>query len=149
MSLAEQVTRWRAKVEDQVAAHGEDWVVDALDRAEVEATKHLGSATGDLVAQALDELRPAAPAIARRGAAAFRGALSEVWSTDVATARKAWAELALLTPEQRRARLRDQVVRADDAVTQAEKDMAELMDGLERAGKTALQLAVPLLLALL
>lgn len=150
MSLEEQVARWRSKIEARVTPEAAaPWVTVALDRASYEAAKHLGPATGDLVAQALDELRPVAPAIARRGVSAFRGALSSIFAEDPKAARKAWIELAEMTPEERRARLRDSIVKADDAVSQAEKDFDELMEAIGRAGTAALKVAIPLILAAL
>jgi len=150
MSLDEQVARWRGKIDREVTPERvEGWVTRAFDRADDQARKHLGSATGDLVAAALDELRPSAPAIARRGVSAFRGALTAVWSGDPEAAKRAWLELDAMTPEERRARLRDAIVRADDAVAQAERDWEELQERLQKAGKVALELAIPILLALL
>lgn len=150
MSLAEQVDRWKAKAAAELTPQRlEGGVEVAFDRASTLARRHLGAATGELVDEVLDELRPLAPAIARRGVATFRVVLEALWRGDPAAAERAWRELEGLDPAERRARLRDLIVAADDAVTQAERDLEELLAGLGRAGKLALELAIPILLAVL
>jgi hypothetical protein len=68
VSLPEQIARWREKLAGQVTVdRTEGWVERAFDEAGKAASKHLGAATGDVVAEALDALRPVAPAFARRG----------------------------------------------------------------------------------
>ncbi|MGE3376458.1 MAG: hypothetical protein AB7O37_23245 [Vicinamibacteria bacterium] len=135
------------------------WSALTLDRAQAAATRELAEGERAEAARALDALRAAEPALARGGAAALRrlsaallaGPASEASGPLHARsledeARLAWLAGGASFAERRRAR-HDALDAAVAAADQREADWAALWAAIERAGLTALRIALPFLLA--
>ncbi|MGE0709149.1 MAG: hypothetical protein AB7N76_19530 [Planctomycetota bacterium] len=135
------------------------WAALAIDRAQAAATRELAGEERAATLQALGELRAAEPAFDRAGAAALRRLSAtllrfpeEDWRSPLHSqtlqdeARRAWLAQGASFAERRQAKqaATDAAIARTD---EAEADWAALWAALERAGLTALRLALPFLLA--
>lgn len=125
------------------------WIDQGLDAAEREAGKRLPADVAKGLTPALAELRGLRDPLARLGQPAVEGLLELVsrpkWTR--ADALDVLARLRAMTPQQVENVKLGAAARAVAGREQYDADVAAVLDGLERAGATALRVLGPMVLA--